>query len=192
MTAIRGIKDTFQDSPINKTLNIIVPFNSSYHPNMTSDKLIIAIDNSKSNYISEKLISEFINIGYYIIPSIIIIGLIIGLISYIQVKLINSKLEISKQIKWVRNIYSNYKLKSILPNYYHKKAKQSPYISAQPTPLTLPSCQRLDSVERGQNLQVRFSIPYRRYQSSDNLNTNEEHRITITTVVQKSPKMIPL
>lgn len=181
MTAIRGINDTIQDTPINKTVNIIVSFNSSY--NDTTDKLTIAIDNSKSNYIS-----EFINIGYYITLSI----LIIGLISYIQVKVINSKLQISKPIKWVKDVYSNYNLKSILPTHYHKKAKQSPYICAQPTPLTLPSCQRLDSLEKDQNLQVRFSIPYRRYQSSENINTNEEHRITITTVVQKSPKLIPL
>jgi hypothetical protein len=78
----------------------------------------------------------------------------------------------------------------VLPMYYPKKAKQSPFVSAMPMPQILPQCPRLEGAEKGQNnLQVRFSIPYRRFQSSENLPAEAEHRITITTTVEQTPQI---
>jgi hypothetical protein len=67
--------------------------------------------------------------------------------------------------------------------YHSVKAKQSPFIGAHITPQILPN---YHSLEGSENLQVKLSIPYRRFQSSDNLEGNDEHRITITTCVEKS------
>jgi hypothetical protein len=114
----------------------------------------------------------------------LVVFILVGIVNYIQLNVVKEKLQIPNLMKWVKNMYQEYTIKEVLP-IYNKKAKQSPFIGGQPCPLTLPACPRLDNTEKGQNLKFQFSIPYRRFQSSENLNTNEEHRITITTVVQK-------
>jgi hypothetical protein len=56
-----------------------------------------------------------------------------------------------------------------------------------PLPQILPHCPNLDGAELGKNnIMLRVSVPYRRFQSSDNLPAETEHRITITTTVEQS------
>jgi len=193
MTSIRGTNSTVQASPISKILNttlnaIAVINNSSYNSNMTTDELTISLGDPSVNYTPEISIIELKNYATYIIPCILIVILIVGIINHIQIEIIKNKLHIPSLINWAKNMYGDYTAKEILPRY-RKKAKESPFIGSQPTPLVLPACSRLDNVEKGHNLNFQFSIPYRRFQSTDNLLANEEHRITITTVVQKSPKL---
>lgn len=75
----------------------------------------------------------------------------------------------------------------VLPVYHPKKAKESPFVSSMPAPQTLSQglaqCPRLEGVE---NLMFKLSVPYRRFQSSENLPNDAEHRITITTFVENS------
>jgi hypothetical protein len=185
---IRGGNATVQASPssaiLNKTINALTVFtNSSYHHNMTADELTLALGDPYS----EINIIEYKNYASFIIPFLLVVVILVGIVNYVQINGIKDKLQIPSLMKWAKNMYEEYTVKNVLP-VYHKKAKQSPFIGAQPCPLTLPACPRLDNTEKGQNLKFQFSIPYRRFQSSENLNTNEEHRITITTVVQKTPE----
>ena len=90
-------------------------------------------------------------------------------------------------ITWIKNKYTNYNKTEVLPLYRSKKAKESPYITPLPMPQILPHCPNLEGAERGQNnIMFRVSVPYRRFQSSDNLPAETEHRITITTTVEQS------
>jgi hypothetical protein len=87
---------------------------------------------------------------------------------------------------WIRHQYKEYKLsRQTLPTVRPKKAKESPFVAPLPPPPVLPSCPRLDGAEKGQNIMFRVSLPYRRIQQQqDTLSTDDEHRITITTVVE--------
>jgi len=142
----------------------------------------------EDNMLIDILISSiFTDIIQYIIPIIIIITVLIGIINYKQI--VGIKIQILKLYTWVNNLYKSYTAKNILPTHYYKKLKESPFIGSQPNPLLQPDSNNLDKNIKGQNLQFQFSMPYRRFQSSENLNTNDEHRITITTVIQKSPQI---
>jgi len=190
MTTIRGTNSTIQASPIsqiiNKTTNLISIFsNSSYKPNMTTEEMNLALIDTNTNYIPDISVKQLNNYASYIIPAMLVVLIIVGFINHIQIGHIKNKIHIPN---WIKTVYDDYTVKQVLPLYKKKKAKESPFIGAQPTPLVLPSCPRLENAEKGQNLKFQFSIPYRRFQSTENL-TNEEHKITITTVVQKSPQM---
>ncbi len=124
-----------------------------------------------------------INKGLYISLYILIVYIIIGLFSNLTNIITKGKQHILNLSKWIKNMYINYinyTINENLPTHYNTKTKQSPFISAQQTPLILPSCTQL---EKTKNVKVQFSIPYRRFQLFENIPC-EEHRITITTVIQ--------
>jgi len=175
MSSIRG-HNSFQASP-----ELISKISSMNYLNNTikEDNMLVDISSILTNIMQYNL---------YIIPIIIIITVLIGIINYKQIASI--KLQTTNLYIWINNLYKSYTTKDILPVNYRKKLKESPFIGSQPTPLLHPGCNNLDQNIKGQNLQFQFSMPYRRFQSSENLNTNDEHRITITTVIQKSPQLI--
>lgn len=187
MTYIRGtnspIQDLYKPSLIfNKTVNIIESLisNSTINPNMTSDELNIFLSDPHINHLTEFTEAYWNNNINIIIPIMLFMFATIGIVMY-KDKINTEKL--NSLIKWAKHKYSTYNIKYILPIHRSVKAKQSPFIGAQITPQILPNYHRLEGSE---NLQVKFSIPYRRFQSSDNLAENDEHRITITTFVEKS------
>lgn len=156
---------------------------------MTTEELNLALGDPTANYLPEITISQLTTYATYIIPIMLLVLIIVGITNHIQVETIKNKLQIPSLVCWAKNVYDDYTVKQVLPLHKKKKAKESPFIGSQPTPLILPSCPGLENAEKGQNLKFQFSIPYRRFQSTENL-ANEEHRITITTVVQKSPQML--
>ncbi len=197
MTPIRGINASspLVSSPLvsilNKTDILTKNLTMSYH-NITLEKANIASNNSLNNYPSISYPSDtisLIDISSILIPIILISFIIIGIVAgAINWKIINKNINILNLINKMKNIYKEYTTKQLLPTY-HKKAKESPFIGSQTT-LQLPSHHRLNGVEKGQNMQFKVSIPYRRLYSSENLASNEEHRITITTSVQKLPTIL--
>jgi hypothetical protein len=173
MTTIRGY--TFQASPSlssnpNNTITLYLRSSSNEENSMT-DKFNILLGDSSAP------IPQNIELHQFNIFFIIIICLACIFILYNIKDII---LTFSPQ----DSIKNNYK---IIPFHNLKKAKESPFILPMQTPHILPDCPRLESAERGQNMMVKFSIPYRRFQSSNNLQeTNDEDRITITTLVGQS------
>jgi hypothetical protein len=195
MSSIRGSNSTFQASPIpspsitlNMTNNALTIYlgNSTY-PNITKQENNLIFNDSdipKPNNDSIIVICAFIiccSLGVFLAQFLEKRG------SLQKLKL---KLLTLSPIVWIKNKYVEMNKNEVLPMYYPKKAKQSPFVSAMPMPQILPQCPRLEGAEKGQNnLQVRFSIPYRRFQSSENLPAEAEHRITITTTVEQTPQI---
>ena len=189
--SVRGLNTpTIQASPspvqslFNMTSNALTIYlrSSANHHNLTTDDMNL-LDPSipiipKLNNDTIIIICAFIiccSLGVFLAQTLEKYGIIQKL-----------KLLTLKPINWIKNKYQEINRKEVLPMYRPKKAKQSPFVTAMPMPQILPQCPRLEGAEKGQNnLQVRFSIPYRRFQSSDNLPA-EEHRITITTTVEKT------
>jgi hypothetical protein len=190
---VRGLNNTIQvnssiyKSLSNRTTNALVIYlnNTNYH-NMTSEEINMALGDPTANYLPELTTNQLINIASFVIPFILIGIIAIQVGTYLHHKIKKDKMTILTPINWIKNKYYSYNNKELLPTVRPKKAKESPFISALPTPPVLPLCPRLEGAEKGQNnLQVRFSIPYRRFQSTDNLPA-EEHRITITTIVDST------
>jgi hypothetical protein len=67
----------------------------------------------------------------------------------------------------------------LLPFTIPKKAKESPYIAPE-VPKILPKCPSLDGAEKGQNLMVRFRMPYVK-KAEEPFIINFDHKITIST-----------
>lgn len=190
---VRGTNTSTTSPTPSATLNItnnaltIYLRNSALHPNMTAEELNIAFGDP-----SIPTIPKLNNDTIILICSLIILCSLGAFIAHtLEKKGIIQKLKLKlltlSPAVWIKNRYVEMNRNEVLPMYRPKKAKQSPFVGAMPTPQNLPQCPRLEGVEKGQNnLQVRFSIPYRRFQSSENLPA-EEHCITITTTVEKNP-----
>lgn len=145
----------------------------------------------------DELLSKLVELmGKYTVPLLILSFIAIVIYgSYIELQRYRLKNEneiaINKEytinpISWAVRKWQNYKESKIqLPRYHIKKAKESPCITAQ-IPKVLPNCARLDGAEKGQNIMLRLSVPYRRIKSSESLESDDEHRITITTLVEKT------
>lgn len=174
MTSIRGTNSSIQVSTqnLNKTINLTANSTTSYH-NMTVEELNITLGDPS-------IISDVESYTSIVIPIILIAFSIITIAI-----VINFKTTINK----IKNMYKEYTTMQFLPTYHRQKAKESPFISSQSTQ-QLPPHHRLNGAEKGQNMQFKVSIPYRRLHSSENLASNEEHRITITTVFQKTPTIL--
>lgn len=72
-----------------------------------------------------------------------------------------------------------------------EKAKESPYIAPE-IPKILPTCPTLDGVEKGQNLMVRFRMPYNSKKTVEPFTVNLEHRITINTNMENEEDILTL
>jgi hypothetical protein len=160
----------------------------SYH-NVTPDNLTIIIREPSISFLPDE--NSLNNVSSILIPVTLITFIIIGIaFATINFKtIINEKIDIPSLVNKIKNMYKEYAIQQILPTYNKHKAKESPFIGSVPT-LQLPPCSRLDRSEKEQNMQFKVSIPYRRLNSSENLASNEEHRITITTFVHKTPTVL--
>ena len=126
------------------------------------------------------------------IVSIISIIVAIGIIGFIlftiteklYLKFKKEKIHIHSPINWIMNMYKGYIKKEIIPIISPKKAKESPFIGSIPTPDILPNCDKLDEVEKGQNIMFRFRGPISaRFESKNALYDNNNTQITIVTIV---------
>jgi hypothetical protein len=133
--------------------------------------ILTDIQENKSELFDMELSNIEIYYNYYKI--ILIIGIIIAILVNISKKSKKYNFIVLKVVDWFRHKYYNNDSNKELPLYSKKIAKPSPYITAQAVPMT--NNFNLD------NLQFGFNIPYRRL--SDNLSC-DEHKITITTIVQ--------
>jgi hypothetical protein len=159
---------------------------------MTAEEINIALGGDPSPPSLQKLTNDQIIAvcGFIIICSL---GCLLGYIfekSGIHNKL-KHKIHISSPINWIKNMYGGMTREHVLPVYRPKKAKESPFVSSMPMPQILPKCPNLEGAEKGQNLMFKLSVPYRRFQSSENLPAETEHRITITTTVEQSKTQPP-
>ena len=196
MSSIRGHNiTTIHPTPSPSTLrnltnNALTIYlrNTSYHSNMSEEERNLALGDP-----SVPIVPKLSNDGIIAICAFIVccsLGVLIartleqkGIIQKLKLKLLTLS-----PVVWIKNKYIEMNKNEVLPMYHPKKAKQSPFVSAMPMPQILPQCPRLEGAEKGQNnLQVRFSIPYRRFNSSENLPSETEHRITITTTVEQKP-----
>lgn len=71
------------------------------------------------------------------------------------------------------------------------KAKESPYIAPE-IPKILPKCPTLDGAEKGQNVMVRFRMPYNTKKINEPFTVNLEHRITINTNMDNEEDILTL
>lgn len=179
----------------NSTSNINTYFHSalrySFSPkNATSEEINMALGDPNVNFIPDIDPKILFNLTSVIV--LLGISILIGIrLGKIVEQLLTNKMKgdpiALSPITWIKSKYYQYTNAQVLPLYRPRKAKESPFVGPVPPPI-LPTCPRLDGAEKGQNLQVRFSIPYRRFPSSDDLTSNDEHRITITTVVESAKK----
>jgi hypothetical protein len=196
MSSFRGLNSTLSTpspsppkSLLNLTSNALTVYlrSSAYHPNMTSEEITLALGDPSIPSIPKLNNDEIILMcGLIICCSLgVLLAHILeknGITQHIKQKILTLDLTM-----WIKSKYVELTKKNVLPLYHPKKAKESPFVSSMPMPQILPQCPRLEGAEKGQNnLQVRFSIPYRRFHSSDDLPSEAEHRITITTVVEQS------
>lgn len=154
---------------------------------MTAEELNMTLGDPTVNLLPDIDPTLLFNIIVILSGSAIIAYILSRLVTQFITEMTKDKINIPNPLQWFKNKYSQYKNEQVLPLYRPKKAKESPFVGPMP-PVVLPSCPILDGAEKGQNLKVRFSIPYRRFPSSENLVTSDEHRITITTVVESTPK----
>jgi hypothetical protein len=126
------------------------------------------------------------------IVSIISVIVAIGLIGFIlftitekmDLKFKKEKIDIHSPINWIMNMYKRYTKKEIIPITSPKKAKESPFIGPIPTPSVLPNCDKLDEVEKGQNIMFRFRGPISaRFESTNTLYEDDKTQFTIITIV---------
>ena len=184
-TAILNITNTTQASPpstaiLNITNNAITRYirNTAYNPNVTVDHHLGELNMAIEDLMDMVLLTRNQIIG--ICGFIIACSLGILIVYILEKKGITQKLNLPNPIDWIKNKYVQ-NTNNILPMYRPRKAKQSPFISSMPMPQILPICPQLEGVEKGNNVKFKLSVPYRRFQSSENLPEETEHRITITT-----------
>lgn len=201
MSSIRGLNSpTLQAAPnpspiiLNMTNNTLTSYlrSNTYNQNNTADKLNILLSDLPSPILDNLTQKEIIIIISFILAFMLVTFIWYNIIHYLDKKGINRNyLFTLNPLNWIKKKYTNNNKMEVLPMYRPKKAKESPFVSAMPMPQILPQCPRLEGAEKGQNnLQVRFSIPYRRLQSSSDNLPAEEHRITITTTtIQQSPQI---
>jgi hypothetical protein len=188
---------TLLNTKFSKILNnITVVKNATYPYNITREILNNSIIknatyqhkiNSYNNSITpitpnEFSILELKDYVTYIIPLIMILLIIVGIIKYIQIGIIKNKLKIPM---WIKNLYNS---KEDLPIYNNNKVKQSPFIGPE-QPQIIPPYIRLQNSKKQKNLRFQFNIPYQPFQTTKSKIHNEEHRITITTVLQELNKV---
>lgn len=166
--------------------------NSTYSSNIISPFLNFTLSYENLTYgnlTQRNLRSEVIpridsfNIDYKVVSVVIILSAIIY-ISYVSL--------ISQSYKSpIYNILrTNKENQQVLPRYHPIKAKDSPFMTAE-IPKLLPTCPRLDGAEKGQNILFKLSVPYRRHPSLTSLATDDDHHITITTVVEGNRSQSP-
>jgi hypothetical protein len=200
MSSIRGLNTSVQATPspspliLNMTNNALTAYlrSNAYHPNMTAEQLNILLGDPSSPVPINLTLKEIYNIISFVLAFILVSYGIYSIVNYLNKKGINNNyLFTLSSINWIKNKYNEYTTKQVLPLYRPKKAKESPFVNSMPMPQILPQCPRLEGAEKGQNLMFKLSVPYRRFQSSENLPAETEHRITITTTVEQSNSLPP-
>jgi hypothetical protein len=195
MSSIRGLNTSIQVSPspspiiLNMTNNSLVVYlrSTAYHPNITADNLSTLLTEPTSSIFDNLTQKEIYNIVSFVLAFMLVSYVGYSLVNYLNKKGINSDHILTlSTITWIKNKYLQNNKTEVLPLYRPKKAKESPFVTPMPMPQILPQCPNLEGAERGQNnIMFRVSVPYRRFQSSDNLPAETEHRITITTTVEQ-------
>ncbi len=201
MSSIRGLNtSTIQATPspspssvLNMTNNALIVYlrNSPQRHNMTAEEINIALGDPSPPSLQQLNNDQIIAMcGFIIICSL---GCLLGYIfeKYGVYNKLKHKIHIPSSINWIRNKYVEMTKEHVLPVYRPKKAKESPFVSSMPMPQILPQCPNLEGAEKGQNLMFKLSVPYRRFQSSENLPAETEHRITITTTVEQTKSQPP-
>jgi hypothetical protein len=200
MSSIRGLNTSIQASPspsptiLNMTSNSLIVYlrNNAYHPNITADNLNTLLSEPNSPILDKLTQKEIYNIISFVLAFVLVSYVGYFIVNYLNKKGINSDYLLTLSIiNWINSKYREYNKTEVLPLYRPKKAKESPFVSSMPMPQILPQCPNLEGAERGQNLMFKLSVPYRRYQSSENLPAETEHRITITTTVEQSKLQLP-
>ena len=152
--------------------------------NATSKQLTLFIGNQN--------LKPFVTTNNLTILSIISVMVAIGIIGFIlftitekmDLKFKKEKIDIHSPINWIMNMYKRYTKKEIIPITSPKKAKESPFIGPIPTPSVLPNCDKLDEVEKGQNIMFRFRGPISaRFESTNTLYNDDKTQFTIITIV---------
>jgi hypothetical protein len=184
MTSIRGLNTSLiqVSSNLTYTNNTLKSnfWNLRFNQNLTGSHLNVAFGDSSTPILESFTTYHLLSLFAFITLS----SLAIFIVYLIQQKEMLTPNQITT---WIKNKYINYNKTEVLPLYRPKKAKESPFVSSMPMPQILPKCPNLEGAERGQNnIMFRVSVPYRRFQSSDNLPAEAEHRITITTTVEQS------
>jgi len=137
-------------------------------------------------------LKPFVPTNNITIVSIISIIVAIGIIGFIfftiteklDLKFKKEKIDIHSPINWIMNMYKGYTKKEIIPITSPKKAKESPFIGPIPTPSVLPNCDKLDEVEKGQNIMFRFRGPISaRFESTNALYEDDKTQFTIITII---------
>jgi hypothetical protein len=199
MSSIRGLNNsTIQATPspstsvLNMTSSALNAYlrSNTYQPNMTTEQLNILLGDPSSPILENLTQKEIYNIISFMLVFMLVCSLGYYIVHYLDKKDITLKNylpTLTPITNWIKNKYVTNNNTQVLPLYRPKKAKESPFVGSMPTPPILPHCPNLEGAERGQNnIMFRVSVPYRRFQSSDNLPAESEHRITITTTVAQS------
>ena len=152
--------------------------------NVTSKQLTLFMGNQN--------LKPFVTTNNVSILSIMSVIVAIGLIGFVlftiteqmDLKFKKEKIDIHSPINWIMNMYKGYTKKEIIPITSPKKAKESPFIAPIPTPSVLPNCDKLDGVEKGQNIMFRFRGPISaRFESTNALYEDDKTHFTIVTIV---------
>jgi len=181
LSSLPNITYTFNKSVTTVTTvltNLRVPHN------VTSKQLTLFMGNQN--------LKPFVPTNNITIVSIISIIVAIGIIGFIfftiteklDLKFKKEKIDIHSPINWIMNMYKGYTKKEIIPITSPKKAKESPFIGPIPTPSVLPNCDKLDEVEKGQNIMFRFRGPISaRFESTNALYEDDKTQFTIITII---------
>lgn len=147
MSMLRKSPSLILESLYNTTMSLRVPYY-----NITLEDINITPNMDNMSFI------DIYKISVYGFATIITLFILATIYNTVRFNLIKDEIIIPNLNKWIKNNYL-------------KKAKESPFISYQQVPL--PECPVLDSVEKGQNLVVKYRIPR---QEKDNI---QETNITI-------------
>jgi len=152
--------------------------------NVTSKQLTLFMGNQN--------LKPFVTTNNVSILSIMSVIVAIGLIGFVlftitekmDLKFKKEKIDIHSPINWIMNMYKGYTKKEIIPITSPKKGKESPFIGPIPTPSVLPNCDKLDEVEKGQNIMFRFRGPISaRFESTNALYEDDKTQFTIITII---------
>lgn len=184
----------------NITRDIISKFNRVLHnttnTNYTKEtQLNMVMGDPMPTYIMNAEIYTIIMRSIKLFIIVMLVLLIINVTNEVILRLDKDKSIISNYIQSVWTMYKESKqvLPTTLPPSHQKKSKDSPFIGADTMDKTvLPQCSTLDSIEKGKNIMVSYTVPYRRTLSSESFGDHSETRVTIVTVTDTTNGRPPL
>lgn len=174
-----------------KILNTFNGFlrNRNITHNTTTVEINLALGDPIVNYLPQIDLNTFLTKAIRLCVVCILLILIMNIINEICLRLDKDKEIMKNPITWLRTKYKESKY--ILPTTQPKKSKESPFIGPEVTVKTIiPKCEQLDNLEKGHNIMISHTIPYRRSPSSETF--ENQTRVTTVTVIDSTTGRPPL